>query len=333
LAALRLTFSSLRAGCNRPEARRALVLTGYLFSAACLLWVFHGIDYNSLVRQYQRLQPADLLIGIAFSMAVYFVNSLRLVLLLRPIAKVSFWRTLQAIYIALFTNEVLPLRPGELIRCYLLSRWSKLPLANLFASAAVERILDGLCMMAGFFAVAFAIHLPRSLLTGATILGVALVVLALAWVVHAARKPSPATAAPKSARKAIGNFLDALASMGSARVALQALAVSCLALACFILAMWFLTKGGGIGLTLAQAAAVFLIIRVGTVIPNAPGNIGSYQFFCVLAMGLFGIGKSAAAAFSVLIYSAFTVPLLLGGAIAVLASGLNLKTLLAAAES
>ncbi len=144
MAALRLTFSSLRAGCNRPEARRALVLTGYLFSAACLLWVFHGIDYKTLARQYQRLQPADLLIGIAFSMAVYFVNSLRLVLLLRPIAKVSFWRTLQAIYIALFTNEVLPLRPGELIRCYLLSRWSKLPLANLFASAAVERILDGL---------------------------------------------------------------------------------------------------------------------------------------------------------------------------------------------
>ena len=76
-----------------------------------------------------------------------------------------------------------------------------------------------------------------------------------------------------------------------------------------------------------------MIIKVGTVIPNAPGNLGSYQFFCVLGMGLFGVDKSAAAAFSMLTFGIFTVPLLIGGAIAVAASGFKFRALLAASES
>ena len=36
------------------------------------------------------------------------------------------WRTVQSIYIGLFANEVLPLRVGELIRCYLLAHWNSL---------------------------------------------------------------------------------------------------------------------------------------------------------------------------------------------------------------
>ena len=128
-------------------------------------------------------------------------------------------------------------------------------------------------------------------------------------------------------------FLDALEFMGDVPVVMAALAVSCLSMVCLILAMWFLMKGGGFHLPLAAAAAVFLIIRVGTIIPNAPGNIGAYQFFCVLAMGLFGVDKSAAAAFSLLTYSIFTVPLLIGGTIAVAASGFRFKALKAAAQS
>ncbi len=328
-----LSLEHLRERMKRPRTQQLLQVGGYVIAALCLFWVFRGIDFKSFVHQFEVLEPLPLCIAVAFSTAVYLVNSLRWMLLLRPLAKVSYGRTLQSVYIGLFCNEVLPLRPGELIRCYLLSRWSSLPLASMFASAAVERILDGLCLIAGFFAVAFAIKLPRPLVTGALILGGALVLLAASWMIHAARARSRPAGTPRESERAITRFLQALASMGDVRVAFQTFAVSCLSLACLILAMWFLMKGGRIGLSLAEAAAVFLIIRVGTVIPSAPGNIGSYQFFCVLGMGIFGVNKSAAAAFSLLVYSAVTLPLLIGGAIAVAASGLKLKSLLAAVAS
>jgi uncharacterized protein (TIRG00374 family) len=333
LAPVPLSLERPRDWIKRPRTQQLLQVGGYVIAALCLIWVFRGINFKSFVHQFEILEPVPLCIAVAFSTAVYFVNSLRWMLLLRPLGKVSYGRTLQSVYIGLFCNEVLPLRPGELIRCYLLSRWSALPLASMFASAAVERILDGICLMVGFFAVACTMRLPRPLVTGALILGACLVVLAAVWMSHAARARTHRTGAPHEAKKAMTRFLHALACMGNVRVALPTFAVSCLSLGCLILAMWFLMRGGRIGLSLAEAAAVFLIIRVGTVIPSAPGNIGSYQFFCVLGMGLFGINKSAAAAFSLLVYSAFTLPLLIGGAIAVAASGLKLKSLVVAAES
>ena len=49
-------------------------------------------------------------------LSVYVTHGWRWNTLLGPVARLKLWRTVQAIYIGLFTNEVLPLRIGELIR-------------------------------------------------------------------------------------------------------------------------------------------------------------------------------------------------------------------------
>lgn len=318
---------------SRPRTRRLWGGLAYLVAVLCLLWVFRGVDFHSFIHQFEILKPGYLAFAILFNTAVYFSNALRWSILLRPLARVKYWRAVQAVYIGLYLNEVLPLRPGEIVRCYLLSRWSKLPLSNLFASAALERVLDGLWTLAGFFAVTMAVKLPGSLVSGARILAVCIVVIAGVWIAHVRRGRGRRNRSERATEAIKTGFLDALEFMGDAPAVAAALAVSCFSMVCLILAMWFLMKGGGFHLPLVAAAAVFLIIRVGTIIPNAPGNIGSYQFFCVLAMGLFGVDKSAAAAFSLLTYTIFTVPLLIGGTIAVATSGLNFKTLKAAAKS
>ncbi len=317
---------------KRPRTKRILGILAYVAAAFCLFWVFRGIDFHSFLHQFQILKPLYLLIAIGFSVAVYFANSWRWWILLSPIAEVKFWKTVQSVYIGLFLNEVLPLRPGEVVRCYLLSRWTRLRISSVFASAALERLLDGLWTLAGFFAVAMTLKLPKSLVTGARILAIGIIVITCIWIVHVIRGRTRNSPAP-DAEKTKSGFLDALRFMGDLRVVIAATLVSGISLACLILAMWFLMKGGSFDLSLAAAAAVFLIIRVGTVIPNAPGNIGSYQFFCVLAMGMFGVDKSAAAAFAILNFTVFTVPLLIGGTIAVAASGLKFSALTNAAES
>ena len=315
------------------DSKGRLGLLAYVVAVLCLWWVFHDINFHSFVHQFQVLRPGYLCIAIGFNTAVYFANSLCWLILLRPLTTVSYWKTLQAIYIGLYLNEVLPLRPGELARCYLLSRWSKLRLSNMLASAAAQRILDGLWTLAGFFAVALSVSLPKKLVYGALVLGACVVILAGAWIIYASHRRARRNLGRESSQIEKPGFLDALAFMAHTRIVIPALAASCLSLTCLIVAFWLLMKGGHMDLSLAQAAAVFLIIRVGTMIPNAPGNIGAYQFFCVFAMGLFGVNKSAAAAFSLLNYSAFTVPLLVGGTIAVAASGLKFRSLLADAES
>ena len=112
--------------------------------------MLHGYPINELVPTLRALDYRWVGLAVAADLAVYVVHGWRWNTLLAPVARLSFWRTVQAIYIGLFANEVLPLRTGEVIRCYLLAHWNDLRLSLTFASAAVERIIDGIWMLAAF---------------------------------------------------------------------------------------------------------------------------------------------------------------------------------------
>ena len=91
--------------------------------------------------------------------------------------------------------------------------------------------------------------------------------------------------------------------------------------------MWALMNAYGFDLSLWVAGGVLTIVRLGTVLPNAPGNLGLFQVACVLAMGLFDVERNDAKTFSFVMFFALTLPLLIGGAVATALTGLNLGEL------
>jgi len=70
-------------------------------------------------------------------------------MVLQPIAKIPYVQSVIAIYVGFFTNELFPLRAGELVRCFLLSKSTEIPLSVTFASALIERIFDGIWLLPG----------------------------------------------------------------------------------------------------------------------------------------------------------------------------------------
>ncbi len=113
--------------------------------------------------------------------------------------------------------------------------------------------------------------------------------------------------------------------MGNRRTLLAAAGVSFVYMALQIVPIWALMESDGLDLSIWAAAVVYIILRLGTVIPNAPGNAGLYQIFCVLALKLFYVPKQTAADFSVMMFLVLTLPLLIGGLVAVALTGLKLK--------
>ncbi len=59
--------------------------------------------------------------------------------------------------------------------------------------------------------------------------------------------------------------------------------------------------------------------------PNAPSNVGTYQFFTVLGLMLFDVDKTVAAGFSVAVFLILTVPLWIIGLFALGQTGLTLR--------
>src|SRR5271157_3435802 len=171
-------------------------LLGYSLSIGCLLWVLHGYAIKGLPHDIRSLDWRWVSVAILADLAVYISHAWRWNTLLAPVVRLRLWRTVQAIYIGLFANEVLPLRAGELIRCYLLAHWSDLRLSLSLASAAVERLIDGVWMLLAFLITAgFVKGIPKDLIILVQVLGALIVLSAggLFWMASSRRQAGAVT--------------------------------------------------------------------------------------------------------------------------------------------
>ncbi|MGH7839858.1 MAG: hypothetical protein ACREQC_18880, partial [Candidatus Binataceae bacterium] len=70
-----------------------------------------------------------------------------------------------------------------------------------------------------------------------------------------------------------------------------------------------------------------VVINLGVSLPNAPANVGAYQFFCVLGLSVFEIEKTTATGFSIFAFLALNRPFVFLGFAALLRSGMSLRTM------
>jgi glycosyltransferase 2 family protein len=302
---------------------------GYCLSAACLAWVLHGYPIGDLIPAIRSLDWKWVVLAVSADLSVYLCHGWRWNTLLSPMVRLRFWRTVQAIYIGLFANEVLPLRTGELIRCYLLAHWNDLRLSLSFASAAVERLIDGLWMLATFLITAgFVRGIPRDLQILVQVIGFLLVLGAglLIWIVKHKQHAHLVIAESRWA-STLRHIVEGLHLMGNLRTMGWTTLISLLYLGLQVLTVWGLMKAYGLDLSFWVAGGVLSIVRFATVVPNAPGNLGLFQVAVVLALGLFDVEKNDAKTFSFVMFFATVLPLVIGGAIAVALTGVNIDEL------
>ena len=302
----------------------------YAVSIASLVWVSYGVNFRQVIDDLFSLDWRWVTLAVVFDLSVYLVHGWRWKILLRPVQKVSYWRSVQSIYIGLFANEVLPLRTGEVIRCYLLAHWNNLLMSVVLSSAAIERVLDGLWLVAAFLLTTSNLKLPRFLVDAAWLLGIFVVVLMAMLVFIAVHKHHAHRVFSRSRWAAklqyiVEHIVDGLHAMGNWRTLIPASGASLLYLVLQIVPVWALMRAYGLDLSFWAASAVLIVVRLGTVVPNAPGNAGVYQVLCVVSLAMFGIDKTTAVGFSWTMFGVLTFPLLVGGFIAVLLTGLNLS--------
>ena len=301
-------------------------MVGYALSIGCLVWVLHGYDLREIKAEIKDLDWMWVSLCVIFDLSVYVCHGWRWNVVLSPIRRPPFWRTVQAIYIGLFANEVLPLRTGEVIRCYLLAHWNGLYLSTVLASAAIERLMDGIWMVVAFLVTATFLKLPAGIvdvmriMTGLLLVGIVILLFVIFHKHHA-------HAVVRESRWAatLRHVVDGLHLMGNWRTLGKAMIASLLYLVLQVLTVWALMKADRLDLSVWTAGAVIVVVRFGTVIPNAPGNLGLFQAVCTLALMLFDVEKDVAKTFSFLMFFALTMPLLIGGAVAVALTGLNLS--------
>lgn len=303
---------------------------GYVLSAACLVWVLHGYPIKEeLLPALRELDWKWIALAAACEVGVYLVQSWRWRTLLEPVIRLGFWRTSQAIFVGLFANEVLPLRTGELIRCYLLAHWNNLRLSLSFASAAVERLIDGVFLVACFLITSGMIRgIPEDVTILARILGGCLILLcvALLWLIRRRLDAHPAFQESRWAAT-FRHIVEGLHLMGNTRTLGRTAGISLLYIVMQFISLWAVMKAYELDLSLWAAAGVVTIIRLWTVVPNAPGNLGFLNAACVLALRGLDVEPKVATTFSIILFGVWTLPIVFFGAVATALTGSNITEL------
>jgi uncharacterized protein (TIRG00374 family) len=310
-------------------------IPGYAIAVLCLLWVFHDVHVKELMGSIKTINWWWVAGAVFLDIASYGCQGMRWSLLLHPIGRISMLQATQAIYAGLYVNEVLPMRLGEILRIYLASRRTQARFGAIVPSVLVERFFDAIWLALAFGITVFAVPLPRFLVDSEKILGFTALAAAILFVYLVFRKKKSGSASPDSTKRYwrpvrwIPGLLDKMAGgirdIGRSRFFYSSFGISLLLLLGQILSYWFVMLAYGLKFSFWHGAAVFLIVHIGTMIPSAPSNVGTYQFFTVVGLTIFGISKTLATSFSVVVFLILTIPLWIIGLLVFMRLGLSLK--------
>ena len=231
-------------------------------------------------------------------------------------------------------NALYPGRAGDVLRIAALHRAGRLPPGGALASALMDRLADVVMLSAA--ALYTALFVARNSLGAgviASVVGMAVALLAafVAVVVLDARIHPLVV---RACARLPGLWSDRLPRWyGQAVIACLALArpkrlaatVALTGLA-FLLdyaALWLTLHAFGWQLPMQAAVMIGVFLAIGSLLPAAPGYVGIYQVACVLALKWYGVGESAALAYSVVAQGATLLVIFGAGAAVALRYGLH----------
>lgn len=283
-------------------------------SAVFLYFALRGIDWDATLAALASAQYLYAAPIIALTVWQLIIRAQRWRVLLRPLGAPPLGTVIAATNIGWLANFVLPLRAGEIIRPVLLSRQEKKPLGGVLATIALERVFDMFTIL--FLFGLTSVLMPISaevqswgfgLLTIASMiaLGIGFVRWRAAFarrILSAVLRPLPAGPAGALLRFFDG-FIEALTILDSPRAFAELILWSLYLwiTVSFVFGLGILMFGLDAPMLLGQVV-VTVMVAVAVSAPSAPGFIGPFQLGCLIGLGLFGVSKDEATAYSLVIH-------------------------------
>lgn len=290
-----------------------LILT-IIFAGLALYRLDLGMVVATLAAANYFLLP----IAALFTLVGYIFRTARWRFILAPAKDISVPRLFPVLVIGFAANNLLPARLGEFVRAYLLGSKEKISKSLSFATIVVERILDGLTLIAILALVSLFVALPGWSQQLGVIATFVFLIALLGLLLLLYRQEG---------MLALFQRLTSLLPNGLAR-RLQGMAVSfvegigalrqrSLFLPLFLLSLgvWLLEAGSYVVITwslplplsLAErfwaALLVMTLANLGILIPSSPGYVGTFHFFAMTGLLAFGVSRELALSYAVLAHA------------------------------
>ncbi len=306
---------------------------GVLISIVFIWLALRGLRLEEFWDSVKEANYVWLLPGIGVYFVGVWVRAWRWHYLLSPIKKIPTQTMFPITTIGYMGNNIYPARAGEVLRAVLLKRKEGVSVSASLATIIVERIFDGVVMLAFVF-----LNLPELAkltsasgfvgnIQGVALWGTAAFLGALAVFLLAAMFPQRATKVgfwfifrliPKRLHERIlgllTKFLDGLASLRSPFNVLMVFFTSVLIWLLETGKYWFVMHAFDFNISFFALMLMNGIVNLATTIPSAPGYIGTFDAPGIAVLTAYGVEHSVAAGYTLVLHVALWLPITLLGA-------------------
>ncbi len=292
---------------------------GFLITGAFIVLLLWKTDVRELTTALASANYLWVAAVVASTILSYVLRTIRWGIIVHPTRSLPFRTLLPVLFIGFMANNLLPARIGELVRAYALGQKTGLSKSFGLATILVERLCDGITLVAVLGAVALFVPLPSlGRQAGYVAGGLFLAVLLASFVVLAREdralhllsrllRPLPsrfaATIGDKAAAFVVG--LRALRSGSNLLlIAGWSAIIWSVETTSYLMVMKSFHPSLTSGTPIVAALLMMVMVNLGTLIPSAPGYVGVFQFFGVMALAAFGVPTSVALAIAIVSHAA-----------------------------
>ncbi|MCQ3936306.1 MAG: UPF0104 family protein [Chloroflexi bacterium] len=306
---------------------------GVLISILFLWLALRGLHLGDFWSAVQKANYIWLLPGIFVYFVGVWVRAWRWHYLLGPIKKIPTRTMFPITTIGYMGNNIYPARAGEVLRAVILKRREGVPVSASLATIIVERIFDGVVMLAFVF-----VNLPElAKLTSdsgvvgniqqAALYGTGIFIGALILFLLAAMFPQRSITigtwlierlTPERLHEKLNSimhkFLDGLAALRSPLNVLMVFLTSVLIWLLETGKYWFVMHAFDFNVSFFALMLMNGIVNLATTIPSAPGYIGTFDAPGIAVLTAYGVSQATAAGYTLVLHVALWFPITLLGA-------------------
>jgi uncharacterized protein (TIRG00374 family) len=307
---------------------------GILISAVFLYFSLRGLKLGDFWQVVKSANYWWIIPGIAVYFLAVWARAWRWHYLLNPVKKIPTRRMFPVTCIGYMGNNIYPARAGEVLRAVILKRKEGVPISASLATIIVERIFDGVVMLAFVF-----VNLPQLAQLASSgsgfigdiqtlsLWGIGLFAAALIGFLLAAMFPIFSAKIgqwfidrliPIRIREQTSGimhkFLDGLASLRSPVNVLMVFLTSVLIWLLETVKYWFVMHAFSFSVSFFALMLMNGIVNLATTIPSAPGYIGTFDAPGIAVLTAYGVEQSTAAGYTLVLHVALWLPITLLGA-------------------
>jgi glycosyltransferase 2 family protein len=305
---------------------------GGLLAVGLMVWALRGVHLDEVVGHLRNARLGPLGAAVVIATLTYPLRLVRWRLLLRDtdggaLPALPLWH---AVAIGFMANNLLPFRAGELVRLIAATRLAGARFSAVLSSVAVERIFDGLSVVALLSVALLVSELPPDVAVGgislrhaaqaagtvgaAALVAAVLVVAFPRWAERVVRRILPAGRLADRLVGLLEGLRHGLAVLRSPALLAGTIVWSLALWMTNALAFYVALKAFNIPVGYSGALLMQGILVFGITVQLTPGFVGQFEAAIVAALALFRVPNDLASSYAIAFHATTFVPIILLGA-------------------